>query len=368
MNTPKFSRSLNADFSKVLKSRIRKYFKDENKDKHANTSMILKTVLMLSLFLAPLIIISSGIVGSVTLLFSLYIVSGLGMAGIGMGVMHDAIHSSYSKNKWVNKILAYSMNLIGANSTVWKIQHNVLHHSYTNIHEADDDINMPFFLRFSPHDKKYTFHRFQFIYVWIFYSLSTISWITAKDFLRLFRYRNLGFIKKNNEFRKEFIKLSIWKLLYYVIALLLPILALPFAPWIIVLAFVTMHLITGLLISCVFQVAHIMPSMEYDRVNEQKEIQRNWETHQLMTTTNFSPGSRIFSWLIGGLNYQIEHHLFPNICHVHYRKISPIVKRTTEEFGIPYHSKKTFISAIADHISMLRYLGKVKVPAQKVNC
>lgn len=316
---------------------------------------------MLSLFIIPLILINLGLINSVLLTFSLYLISGMGMAGIGMGVMHDAIHGSYSKNKLVNTILSQTMNMIGANSTVWKIQHNVLHHTYTNIKDVDDDINMPFILRFSPHHKKYKFHRFQFIYVWFFYSISTISWITAKDFVKISRFKKMGFLSKKGEYSKELIKLTAWKLLYYIYALLIPVLVLPFAPWITILAFLSMHLITGLMISCVFQVAHVMPDLEYPLADANDEIDNSWATHQLMTTANFSPKSKVFSWLIGRLNYQVEHHLFPNICHVHYKDISVIVKQTTEEFGIPYHIKKTFFSAIGDHVKMLRYLGRVKV-------
>lgn len=320
--------------------------------------MKLKTVLMLSLFIIPLIFLSTGIITSIGMLFTLYIISGFGMAGIGMGVMHDAIHGSYSKNTTLNKILGYSMNLVGANATVWRLQHNVLHHTYTNIQESDDDINMPFFLRFSPHKKKYKIHRFQFIYVWFFYSISTIAWITMKDFVRLFRYKNMGLFNSKKEFQNDLIELIIWKLTYYTYALILPAIFLPFSFGIILLAFLSMHIVTGLLISCVFQVAHIMPGMEYPLANKNGEVENNWLVHQLLTTSNFSPNSKIFSWLIGGLNYQIEHHLFPNICHVHYQHISPIVKETALKYGIPYNEKSSFSAAIYDHIKMLKTLGR----------
>lgn len=313
---------------------------------------------MLALFFIPLIIINTGIIASPILLFLLYITSGLGMSGIGMGIMHDAIHGSYSKHKKLNKILGLSFNLIGANATVWKIQHNVLHHTYPNIDGADDDINQPFFLRFSPNTKRLGLHRFQFLYVWFFYCLSTVSWITAKDFVKITRFKNMGFLNKKNEFKKELVKVIAWKLLYFSYALILPLIMVPQAAWVVILAFISMHLVTGLLISTVFQVAHIIPDTDYPMPDTKNRIKGDWHAHQLATTSNFSPKSKVFSWLIGGLNYQVEHHLFPNICHVHYRQISKIVEDTAREFGIPYHSKKTFIRAIADHTKMLRLLGK----------
>ena len=155
--------------------------------------MVMKTVVMLATYFVPLLMVNLGFVANAYLLFSLYLISGIGMAGIGMSVMHDAIHGSYSSNKKVNTRLGYTMNLIGANAVVWKFQHNVLHHTYTNIHQADDDINPPFFLRFSPHAKRYWLHRYQSFYVWLFYGLSTLSWVTAKDYVRINRYRKMGY-------------------------------------------------------------------------------------------------------------------------------------------------------------------------------
>jgi linoleoyl-CoA desaturase len=200
--------------------------------------MVVKTVIMITLFFVPLMVLASGTVTNVLVLFSMYILSGLGMAGIGMGVMHDAIHGSYSKNKNINTLLGYTFNLIGANATVWKIQHNVLHHTYTNIDHSDDDLNAPFFLRFSPHAKHYWLHQFQHIYIWFFYGISTLSWITTKDFVRMKRYRNMGFLDKKNEYKKALLSMTAWKLFYYSYALLLPMIMVPFSWWIILLAFI----------------------------------------------------------------------------------------------------------------------------------
>ena len=358
INNPKFSNTSNSEFSKVLKSRVNDYFKTNNLSRYGNKSMTLKTVVMLTIFCVPQVIINTGIITTPLPLFGLFILSGLGMAGIGMGIMHDAIHGSYSKNRKVNKFMGYTMNLIGANATVWKIQHNVLHHTYTNIDEADDDINAPFFLRFSPHAKRYWLHRFQHLYVWLFYGLSTISWVMVKDFIRINRYRKMGFFNEKSEFRNEIVKVAGWKLIYCSYALVLPLIIVPLAPWIVILAFISMHFITGLLISIIFQTAHVMPNTEFPLPDEGGLIKNDFSTHQLVTTSNYSPRGKLFSWLIGGLNYQIEHHLLPNICHVHYKDLSQIVADTAKEFGIPYNIKKNFFEALKDHVKMLRELGK----------
>lgn len=323
--------------------------------------MVTKTVIMLSLFFIPLILLGTGSVTNVGLLFLLYIISGFGMSGIGMGVMHDAIHGSYSKNNTINTLLSYSFNLIGGNASVWRIQHNVLHHTYTNIDHADDDLNAPYFLRFSPNAKHYWMHQYQHIYIWFFYSLSTISWITTKDFVRLKRFRDMGFLNKKNEYKKTLVAMTAWKIFYYSYALILPIIMLPFSWYLILLAFLCMHFVTGLLVSIVFQIAHIMPDTTFPLPDEQGLMNANWYGHQFATTTNFSPKSNILFWLIGGLNYQVEHHILPDVCHVHYKKLTKIVAETAEEFGMPYHVKKSMLQAIIDHTKMLKQLGEKEI-------
>ncbi|GGK29609.1 fatty acid desaturase [Yeosuana aromativorans] len=358
MENPKFSRTIDSDFSKTLRSRVNLYFNTNNLSRHANANMMVKTVVMMFLFFVPLILLSTGLVTTTWLLFTLYIISGLGMSGIGMDVMHDAIHGSYSKNKKVNTLLGYTFNLIGANASVWKIQHNVLHHTYTNIEHADDDINTPFFLRFSPHAKYHWSQKFQHIYIWFFYAISTLFWITAKDFVRLKRYKTMGLLKNKDQYRRELLKMAIWKLFYYSYALVLPLFMVPLSWWLIILGFLCMHLITGTLVSIVFQIAHIMPANDFPLPNEEGMMKNEWYRHQFATTSNFAPKSKLLFWLIGGLNYQVEHHVLPDVCHVHYKKLTKIVSETAREFGMSYHVKQSMFQAILDHVKMLRLLGK----------
>ncbi|WP_289999964.1 fatty acid desaturase family protein [Algoriphagus sediminis] len=320
---------------------------------------------MLLLFFIPLITIIVIPVKSVALLFGLYITSGFGMAGIGMGVMHDAIHGSYSKSRRINKLVGYTLNLIGANDKVWRLQHNVLHHSYTNVDEHDDDINAPFFLRFSPHAPKNKLHRYQHFYAWFFYGLSTVSWVTSKDFIRYTRYYKKGLVKDQASYRKGIVKIVLWKLIYFSYVLVLPILFSPISAWIIVLAFLAMHFITGLTISLVFQSAHVTSNASFPLPDKEGNLESERLAHQLETTCNFAQMNPFLSWMVGGLTNQIEHHLFPNISHVHYRKIAPIVKKTAQEYGLPYHTNGSFISAVFSHFKMLRDLGRVEVQPVK---
>lgn len=167
----------------------------------------------------------------------------------------------------------------------------------------------------------------------------------------------MGFLIEKNEFRNAVISIAAWKVFYYSFALIMPIIMVDLPWWHVLLAFLCMHFLTGLLISVVFQVAHIMPSSEFPLPNENGLIAGDWSTHQFATTANYAPKSTILSWLIGGLNYQIEHHLLPGICHVHYKELSKIVIETAKEYNLPYNTNKTFLKAIRVHSKMLKQLG-----------
>lgn len=357
----KFSKELNDEFFGTLRGKVNAYFKEANHSKYGNREMVIKTVVMFSLFLVPFGIMLSGLITSPWIIVLLWMVMGLGMAGVGLSVMHDANHGVYSKNRSVNKWLGYSMNLIGSNAMIWKIQHNVLHHAYTNIDGADDDINVSAILRFSPNQEVKWIHQFQHIYAWAAYCLMTLMRTFVSDFTKLFRYRKIGQIKEGRPFIREVVKLSLWKLFYFSYILVLPMILIPVSPWLILLSFILMHFVTGFILAVIFQTAHIMPNTLFPLPNEKGSMENTWAVHELITTTNFAPTSRIFSWFIGGLNYQVEHHLFADVCHVHYRKISGIVAETTKEFGLPYNSQRTFISAIIQHFAMLKELGRQKV-------
>ncbi len=316
---------------------------------------------MLLLFFVPLGFIIFGGISNPTLIICLYILNGLGMSGIGMGIMHDAIHGSFSKHKWLNKLMANTTNLIGASKDIWRLQHNVLHHTYTNIEAHDHDIETPFFLRFSPHAEKNKLHKYQHIYAWVFYGLSTLSWVTTKDFANLERFRKKGLIKDPKVYRRYLMNIILCKVIYYTLVLILPLLLSATTTGVIVLGFFVMQFVTGFLITLVFQTAHIMPDAQFPLPTEEGKIENEIMTHQLLTTCNFAQEGRFLFWFFGGLTNQIEHHLFPHVSHIHYRKIAPIVEQTAKEFGIPYNRQESFFSAIKEHFKMLKVLGSIDV-------
>lgn len=362
-----FSQTVEQEFSKTLKRRVNLYFKLNKTDKRANRSMIFKTIFMLLIYSIPIAFLISGSITSPALSLCMYFISGLGIAGIGMGIMHDANHGSYTRNKRMNYLLSHTLDLMGCSSEIWKLQHNVLHHTYTNIHGHDEDIDAPvFLLRFSPFGKSYKIQRFQHYYVWFFYGVLTLFWVTVKDFRKAGEYYKTGLIPSRKAYGIRLLKLIPLKLIYFTYALGLPMLFAPFPAYWMVLGFILMHLMAGILLSIVFQLAHVVPNMQFPQADEHQQMNANWYLHQLQTTSNFSPNNRFLFWYLGGLTNQIEHHLFPHICHVHYKNVSKLVARTAADFQIPYHVNRTLFSAVSGHVRTLRILGSMKTIQQSV--
>ncbi len=345
------------EFFATLRKKVDNYFIENKIAKHGDYRMILKTSFMMSLYFIPYFLILTNMF-AVWQALCLVILMGLGKAGIGLSVMHDALHGSYSKKGWLNKFMGWSIYLLGGNAFTWKIQHNVLHHTYTNIFDHDEDIETKFILRLSPHAELKKYHKYQHFYAFFLYCLMTFS-LMVKDFIKVFRY-NKQKLNANTNFRYEFSILILTKVLYLSFFLVLPFLVLDMAWWQILFGFVLMHFITGLILSVIFQLAHVIEETEHPDLDVNGTIENSWAIHQLYTTANFAKNNRVLSWYVGGLNYQVEHHLFPNICHVHYRKISEIVKNTALEFGLPYNEQPTFRSAVSSHVKALKHLGKYK--------
>ena len=348
-----------SDFSKTLKERVDAYFKENGLSRQGDWRMYAKTVLMLGLFFTPWAFIAFGGTGAGWQFWVAEIVMGFGLAGIGLNVMHDANHGSFSKHKWVNQTVSYVLDLVGGSSALWRIQHNVLHHSFTNIEGLDEDIDTPGILRFTPNRPLKKIHKLQFIYAWGFYSIMTLFWMTAKDWLALARYRKKGLVKSSGNSVGQLTRdLIISKLLYFGYIMVLPALfsGLPF--WKIIVSWMVMHAVTGLILASIFQPAHVLEDLQFAQGEKGASMEDDNLSHQLKSTANFGTRSRLFTWMCGGLNHQIEHHLFPQVCHIHFSDLAPIVRKTAEEFGLPYRSSTTFAGALALHTKMLWKLGR----------
>jgi linoleoyl-CoA desaturase len=281
---------------------------------------------------------------------------GIGIAGVGMGVMHDACHGAYSKRKWVNDSLSGTLYLLGSNVVNWKIQHNVLHHTYTNISGMDEDIDNKGPIRLAEQMPLKKIHKYQFIYAFLFYGMMTLTMLT-NDFVRLYKYAKMDLLKtQNKKLTGEFIKMFIRKIVYLSLIFGFPLWLTPFSFWQIFTGFIVMHWVASIILSFVFQMAHVVEGA--GQPEAQPTISTEWHVHQVQTTSDFARNNKLLSWYVGGLNFQIEHHLFPGICHIHYKNLAPIVQQTALQYGIAYNLKPSFRSAMLSHIHRLKELGR----------
>lgn len=364
MNTqiPTFSKQDSLKFFRTLNTRVNAYFKDNNIKKTGNWKIHLKTVVLFSIFLAPyFLIMAFNLPLWAHLLLS--VVMGIGMAGIGMNVMHDGNHGSYSTKPWINKIMGGSIYILAGNVYNWQVQHNVLHHTYTNIHGHDEDLEAGRIIRFTQEAPWYKFHKFQHYYSVFLYGLLTFNWALTTDFKQMRNYvkRKLSYGEMKSP-KVLWTTLIITKIIYACIWIALPIIF-GITWWKVLLGFFVMHYTAGLILSIIFQLAHVVDATTNPVPDENGEMENTWAIHQLYTTANFAPRNRIVNWFTGGLNHQIEHHLFPHISHIHYNKIAGIIKQTARECNLPYHEFQTMRSAVAAHFRHLKELGMKPVHA-----
>ncbi|MCL4116068.1 UNVERIFIED_CONTAM: hypothetical protein GTU68_063086 [Idotea baltica] len=354
----KFNIKNQPEFFKEVVKRVNAHFKGKKRSKHANFSMVAKSVFMCALYFVPFFLIICNVVTSVAGSMLMWSFMGLGMAGIGLAVMHDANHGSYSRSKRINHAIGLIINFVGGYHVNWKIQHNVLHHSFTNIEGLDDDISNVGALRLSPHQEKKKRFRFQAFYAPFFYSALSLYWFLGKDIVQTIRYGKENLVQEQGiSIQRALIEIFFMKSGYLILFVILPMTLSSIAWWQTLLGFLLMHAICGQILGLIFQCAHVLEETDFFVPDESGSMENSWAIHQMRTTANFANGSKFFSWFIGGLNYQIEHHLFPNICHVHYRDISAIVKSTAEEYDVPYNQHKTFYCALKSHFRVLNSLG-----------
>lgn len=342
-------------FFQSLKSSVEDYFKKNHLRKTGNWRLYLKgSILMPLALLCYLLLLAVDM--PVVLALALCGLLGLSISGIGFNVMHDACHGSYSDRKWINLLLGHTLNAMGGNAFFWKIKHNILHHTYTNVEGIDDDIAQSRLLRQSPTQEWLPIHRFQHYYLPLAYAMTIFIWVGFRDFEKYFRRKihNTPVPQLN---RKEHWIFWISKILYLLFYVIIPILCVGWLPWLI--GYLTMGLVTGIVLAYVFQLAHAVEGPEFESAHlDDKIIETEWAIHQVKTTANFAPNSRIISWFVGGLNFQIEHHLFPKISHIHYRQLSKIVKEKCTQFHLPYHSFPTVWKAMASHYRTMKHLGQ----------
>lgn len=343
------------EFFSTLRNSVQDYFNENKIDTSGNWKLYLKAAILISTYIAIYVaIMFLPIPGYLALILATLL--GFVQALVGFNIMHDACHESFSKKKNVNYFFGLSMNALGSDAFMWKQKHNLVHHTYTNIDGIDDDISKTPFLRMSESQPRYKAHRFQHIYLPILYSISTIYWVLVKDFEDYFLGSRFNVeVGKMNAF-DHFVFWST-RIVYFGLYLVLP--AFVWGIGWTILGFVLMHMMLGLTMSFVFQLAHVVENVEFEHCHSDEfVIENEWAVHQLATTSDFAVNNKVVSWLVGGLNFQVEHHLFPRISHVHYPAIQKIVSTVCSDYGVAYYSYPTTGEALASHFRHMKKLGQ----------
>jgi linoleoyl-CoA desaturase len=352
-DAPKFD--TNDRFRRELRQRIDQYFTSTGRSPRDCWQMYLKSAIVLGcLAMSYVLLVFAAPTWWIAV--PLAAVLGLSLAAVGFNVQHDGGHRAYSKHKWVNQLAAMTLDLLGGSSYVWSRKHNSIHHSYTNITGQDDDINVGFLGRLSPYQQRSKLHRIQHWYLWVLYGFLPIKWHLFDDFRDLVTGRMGG-----HPFPRpkgwDLVTLIGGKLAFFSLAFGLPLLLHPW--WIVLTFYGAASFVEGVVLSVIFQMAHCVEEAEFPLPRpDTGRMATAWAEHQVQTTVDFAPHNRLLSWYIGGLNFQIEHHLFPQICHVNYPALAPLVEQTCHEFGLRYSANPTFRAGVASHFRWLRRMGR----------
>jgi len=346
-------------FLQELRRRVDQYFRSTGRHPRDCPKMYLKTAIVMIWFAASYGLLVFG-AGAWWTALPLAVSLGLSLAAVGFNIQHDGGHQAFSRRLWVNKLMSMTADLIGASSYLWRWKHNVFHHTYVNVAGHDTDIDVGRFARLSPHAPRRRWHRWQQFYLWPLYGLMAARWHLFGDFQDVVA----GKIGPHRIPRPHGWDLVIFvggKLISFTIAFAIPLCW--HSVWDVALFYMIVTGVMGVALAVVFQLAHCVEEAEYPipRANTLR-MKHSWDVHQVETTVDFARKSWILCWLLGGLNFQIEHHLFPRICHVHYPALSKIVEETCREMGIRYVSHKSFLAGIISHFRWLRRLGMATAP------
>jgi len=283
----------------------------------------------------------------------LCILLGINLAAIGFNVMHDAGHNSFSTNRSINSVLSYSLNLLGGNIYFWKLKHNIAHHTYTNIEGEDHDIDVKF-MRLHANQEHKKYHKFQKYYFLVLYGISYFAWIFYQDYVKYFSNRMASDSEKFDFPIKEKVIFWVSKVVHLTIFVIMPIIFVGALPTLIGLLIACS--VCGMLLATVFQLAHVVTETEFATI-EANKVENEWMIHQISSTANFATSNKFLTWLLGGLNFQVEHHLFPKISHIHYPALNKIIKQTCQEFDIKYIEFKSFQKAFQSHYKIIQSMS-----------
>lgn len=345
------------EFTRTLNRRIQAYFKDHGISRHANGAMLLKVLVALLWWAGSYTLILLNCWSNLELI-ALYLLHGFGQLFMAFNLAHDANHSALSSRRWVNQLFSLSFDVVGVNSYMWRLMHNDSHHFHVNIQDTDVSIRTNGFFRFSPGDPWRPHHRYQHIYAPWFYCLATLEWVFLKDFNWFLFKHQIGNAIAVRHPLVQWIKLFLFKGFYFGYVLALPMLLLDNPAWVPLLGFVLYHFGIGFAIALIFQTTHVIEGTTYPKADEHGRIPNNYISHLVQTTADYAWRNPVANWFYGCLNVHTVHHIYPQICHVHYPRLTPILIATAQEYGFAYREHRTVWQAFRAHLRMLKALGQ----------
>jgi linoleoyl-CoA desaturase len=344
-------------FHVELKRRVEAHLRATGRRERDCTEMYLKTAIIFASF-ASFYVLLVFVATTWWQVVPLAVALGLTVVAIGFNVMHDASHEAYSDHAWLNRAMAMSLDLVGGSSYFWRWKHNVFHHTFVNVIGYDTDINLAGLGRLTPHHRRAWIHRWQHFYVWFLYGVMVFKWQLYDDFRLAFTGR-MGEHKIPRPRGHEWVVFFGGKLVFLSLAFGIPLLLHP--AWAVAALYAVTAVVTGVVLGVVFQLAHCVEDADFPVDSGSGRMIAPWAVHQVETTVDFARANRAVSWLLGGLNFQIEHHLFSRLCHVNYPAIAPLVEQTCREFGVRYKHNSTFLTALRSHYCWLRSMGRAAV-------
>jgi linoleoyl-CoA desaturase len=339
-----------SEFHKELKRRVNDWFEEHQLRKNGGWRWHIKWMVAVCVFLGGYGILLAADVWWTVLLGGVGVY--LGSVFLAFNVMHDGAHGSATKSARWNHLAGSAMELLGGSQLLWRLKHNQMHHTYTNVVGKDDDLDVGVLMRLSKYQPWRPLHRLQVIYAWGLYACLSLYMI-ATDIQKMVKKR-IGAQRIESLSSKQVVWFWMAKGLYLSYALILP--ALVHGLWPAVLGFLILHACFGFTLALVFQLAHI--SSDVMTSDETAKMEDDWAEHQIKTTVDFATRNKWLTWCVGGLNFQVEHHLFHQISHVHYVKLQKIVSKTCEEFKVPYQCYPSFWRAVVAHMRQLYLLGR----------
>jgi len=348
-------RQENDGFFTTLRQRVNQYFADNGLSKQDDPGMYLKTATQLGLWAVSYACMLSNYFHG-WWLFGLQLIFHFSMFLMSVGIAHDGSHGAYSRHPWVNKIMYRVFDLIGINSHMWEYNHNLSHHYVPNIPVYDSAIDSFGLFRFHPQAKYYSFHRFQHIYIFFLYALSTLFKILFLDFFSFARKR-IGIVEVKKHSVGDILYLVFTKLFVIAYMLVIPMLVIDVPAWQIIGGFLAGNILMGITLGICFQVTHLSDRTIFSEPDANGTIGHSFPRHIFATTADFSPGNRVITWISGGLNLHVAHHLFHKISQVHLPALTKIVAQTASEYNIPYKAYPSVWSALRSHLRLLKVLG-----------